>query len=92
MNTQIKKSLILISALIISGCLSTTPSHVRNAEINNCLMHVSILEDSAIPPDSSDIKNCLALKEIKPTVELDTKENSLTEVAFEMLITVISSH
>jgi len=53
-------------------------------------MHVSILEDSAIPPDSSDIKNCLALREVNPTVELDTKENLLTETALELLITVIS--
>jgi len=90
MNTRIIKSLILISSLIISGCLSTSPSHVRNAEINNCLMHVSILEDSAFPPDSSDIKNCLALREVNPTVELDTKENLLTETALELLITVIS--
>jgi len=53
-------------------------------------MHVSILEDSAFPPDSSDIKNCLALREVNPTVELDTKENLLTETALELLITVIS--
>lgn len=92
MNTQILKSLTLISAFIISGCLSTSPSHVRNAEIDNCLMHVSILEDSAIPPDNSDIKNCLALREVNTTIDLDTKEDLLTETALELLITVISNH
>ena len=92
MNTQILKSLTLISAFIISGCLSTSPSHVRNAEINNCLMHVSALEDSAIPPDNSDIQNCLALREVNPTIDLDTKEDLLTETALELLITVIGSH
>jgi len=92
MNTQISKSLTLISAFIISGCLSTSPSHVRNAEIDHCLMHVSVLEDSAIPPDNSDIKNCLALRETNPTIDLDTKEDLLTETALELLITVISNH
>lgn len=77
---------------MISGCLSTSPSHIRNTEINNCLMHVSALEDSAIPPDNSDIKNCLTLNEVDKAIELDTKENALTETALELLITVISNH
>jgi len=90
MNLHLIKPMILISTFMISGCLSTSPSHVRNAEINNCLMHVSALEDSAIPPDNSDIKNCLALKEVNPTVELDTKENALTELTLELLVTALS--
>lgn len=77
---------------MISGCLSTSPSHIRNTEINNCLMHVSALEDSAIPPDNSDIKNCLTLNEVDKAIELDTKENAFTETALELLITVISNH
>ena len=92
MNLHLIKPVILISAFMISGCLSTSPSHIRNTEINNCLMHVSALEDSAIPPDNSDIKNCLALNEVDKAIELDTKENALTETALELLITVISNH
>jgi hypothetical protein len=53
-------------------------------------MHASVLEESAIPPDNLDIKNCLALNEVDKAIELDTKENTLTELTIELLVTALS--